>query len=81
MRVPVFGWQTGGWNVKADGEALGPLLKPGGTGKSSLDVERVATDERVTSDGVDDYRKRGRRAGRLGKWGKRVGDVGKESGK
>lgn len=48
MCVPMFGWQRGGWNVKADGEALGPLLKPEGTGKSSLDVGRVATDERVT---------------------------------
>lgn len=43
-------WMANRWLECKSGwrEALGPLLKPEGTGKSSLDVGRVATDERVT---------------------------------
>ena len=43
-------WMANRWLECKSGwrEALGPLLKPEGTGESSLDVGRVATDERVT---------------------------------
>jgi hypothetical protein len=48
---------------------------------SSLDVGRVATDERVTEWILSKKRLERKARGEAGKWGKRVGDVAKESGK